>query len=61
LLGKPQVTSAIFGARDVSQLESNVKATEVQLSAEQVTRLDEASAFELGYPYGFMGSIQSRW
>jgi len=24
-------------------------------------RLDEASAFELGYPYDFMKRIQGRW
>jgi len=61
LLSKPQVTSAIFGARDLAQLESNVKATEVTLSPEQLKRLDDASALELGYPYGFMNSVQGRW
>ncbi len=61
LLHKPQVTSAIFGARDLAQLESNVKATELALSAEQLKRLDDAGALELGYPYGFMNSIQGRW
>lgn len=61
LLSKPQVTSAIFGARDITQLEANVKATELSLSAEQLKRLDDASALELGYPYGFMGNIQGRW
>lgn len=61
LLHKPQVTSAIFGARDVAQLESNVKATELSLSPEQLKRLDDASAFELGYPYGFLWNIQGRW
>lgn len=61
LLHKPQVTSAIFGARDVAQLESNVQATELSLSPEHVLRLDDASAFELGYPYGFLASVQGRW
>ena len=61
LLSKPQVTSAIFGARDVLQLESNVKATELSPSPGQIKRLDDASALELGYPYGFMGQIQGRW
>lgn len=61
LLHKPQVTSAIFGARDILQLESNIKATELTLGAEQLKRLDDASAFELGYPYGFMGNVQGRW
>lgn len=61
LLHKPQVTSTIFGARDLAQLESNVKASELALSADQLKRLDDASAFELGYPYGFMGVVQGRW
>ena len=61
LLAKPQVTSAIFGARDVAQLESNVKATELTLNAQQLQRLDDASAFQLGYPYEFMNNIQGRW
>src|SRR6185369_10494619 len=61
LLSKPQVTSAIFGARDLSQLEDNVKATELTLSPQQLKRLDEASAFELGYPYAFIGQLQGRW
>jgi aryl-alcohol dehydrogenase-like predicted oxidoreductase len=61
LLHKPQVTSAIFGARDVAQLESNVKATELSLSPEHMKRLDDASAFELGYPYDLLSNIQARW
>src|SRR6187549_1540419 len=58
LLAQPQVTSAIFGARSVAQLEENVRATDLALTAAQLTRLDEASAFELGYPYAFIKSIQ---
>jgi aryl-alcohol dehydrogenase-like predicted oxidoreductase len=61
LLEQPQVTSCIFGARSLEQLEENVKATEVVLSDEQVTRLTEASNFDLGYPYNFMKNIQSTW
>ncbi|MEO6601789.1 MAG: aldo/keto reductase [Polyangiaceae bacterium] len=61
LLKQPQVTSTIFGARTVAQLEENVKATDVVLSDDQVRRLDEASGFELGYPYGFMKDVQGRW
>ncbi len=61
LLQQPQVTSCIFGARSVAQLEENVKAADVVLSGEQMKRLDEASSFELGYPYGFMKNVQSTW
>jgi len=61
LLSRPQLTSAIFGARDLAQLESNVKAAELQLSPEQLQRLEQASAVELGYPYGFLNQVQGRW
>jgi aryl-alcohol dehydrogenase-like predicted oxidoreductase len=61
LLTKPAVTSVIFGARSVQQLDENLAAADVKLSAEEVALLDEASAFRLGYPYEFIGNIQKRW
>ena len=44
LLAKPTITSPIIGARTVDQITEVVGATEVTLSAEDVTRLDEATA-----------------
>ncbi|HEY6081272.1 MAG TPA: aldo/keto reductase [Polyangiaceae bacterium] len=61
LLAQPQVTSAIFGARNLEQLEDNVKAAELELSPEHLARLDAASAPELGQLYNFMRSVQGRW
>ncbi|MEO7038193.1 MAG: aldo/keto reductase [Polyangiaceae bacterium] len=61
LLKQPQVSSVIFGARNIAQLEDNVKAEDVSLSAAQVKQLDEASNFDVGYPYAFMKNIQGRW
>jgi aryl-alcohol dehydrogenase-like predicted oxidoreductase len=61
LLAKPQVTSVIFGARSVEQLEDNLKAADVELSEQEVQKLDDASALDLGYPYKFIGNIQKRW
>ena len=61
LLRKPQVTSVIFGARTVAQLDDNLGAAALELGDEHVAALDEASAFELGYPYDFIGRVQSRW
>jgi aryl-alcohol dehydrogenase-like predicted oxidoreductase len=61
LLARPAVSSVIFGARTVEQVDENVKAGELQLSAEQTKRLDDASDFDLGYPYQFMKQIQDRW
>ncbi len=54
---KPGVTSVIFGARTLEQLDDNLKAADLLLSVEQMKRLDEASAFELGYPYDFLGPM----
>jgi len=61
LLAKPVVSSVIFGARNVTQLEENVGASDLELSAEQVRRLDDASAIELGYPYDFIRRIDGTW
>lgn len=61
LLHRPAVTSVIFGARTVEQLQDNLGAADLKLSDDQVKRLTEASAFELGYPYDFMRGIQARW
>ena len=58
---KPAITSVIFGARSPEQLDDNLKAATLELSPAIVQRLDEASAFPLGYPYEFMRNIQGRW
>jgi aryl-alcohol dehydrogenase-like predicted oxidoreductase len=61
LLTRPAVTSVIFGARTIEQLDANLDAAALQLSEEQVAVLDEASALEVGYPYDFMHRVQGRW
>jgi aryl-alcohol dehydrogenase-like predicted oxidoreductase len=61
LLAKPTVTSVIFGARSIDQLDDNLKAADVKLSAEDMQKLDDDSAFEAGYPYKFIANIQKRW
>jgi aryl-alcohol dehydrogenase-like predicted oxidoreductase len=61
LLVKPTVTSVIFGARSVEQLDDNLKAADVALTTDEVKKLDDASAFEVGYPYKFIANIQKRW
>ena len=60
LLAKPSVTSVIFGARSIEQLDDNLKAADVKLSPEHVKQLDDASSFDLGYPYNFVANIQKR-
>lgn len=61
LLQKPAVTSAIFGARTVEQLDDNLRAADLVLSAEEMARLDAVSALDLGYPYEFIMRSQKRW
>ena len=61
LLAKPQVTSVIFGARSLAQLDENLEAAEVALTADDVKRLDDASALDLGYPYKMIAGAQKRW
>jgi len=51
LLGRPTVSSIVIGARNVAQLQDNLAATDVRLSAEQIARLDAASAVRPAYPY----------
>jgi aryl-alcohol dehydrogenase-like predicted oxidoreductase len=50
----PAVTAPIIGARTLAQFEDNLGALEVDIPEEQRTRLDEASAVELGFPHDFM-------
>jgi aryl-alcohol dehydrogenase-like predicted oxidoreductase len=43
----------IIGARRMSQLQDNLASLELELTKEQVSVLDEASAIELGFPHDF--------
>jgi aryl-alcohol dehydrogenase-like predicted oxidoreductase len=61
LLAKPQVTSVIFGARTIEQLDVNLRGAELELSAKHVDLLDTASAIDLGYPYEFIKATQAKW
>jgi aryl-alcohol dehydrogenase-like predicted oxidoreductase len=51
LLGRPAVTSLIFGARTEEQLATNLRAASLKLSDEERTKLDEVSQQPLQYPY----------
>lgn len=44
----------ILGARTAQQLSSNLDSLEVTLTPEQILRLDEVSAVELGFPHDFL-------
>jgi aryl-alcohol dehydrogenase-like predicted oxidoreductase len=51
LLRRPTVSSVIIGARREEQLRENLGAVDWALTAEQVARLDAASAIPPVYPY----------
>jgi aryl-alcohol dehydrogenase-like predicted oxidoreductase len=51
LLQRPTVSSVIIGARTEEQLRQNLGAEGWNLTAEQVARLDKASARPPAYPY----------
>ena len=51
LLQRPTVANIIIGARNEEQLRQNLAAVGWNLAAEQVARLDAASATTLAYPY----------
>jgi aryl-alcohol dehydrogenase-like predicted oxidoreductase len=47
---QPGVTSTIIGARRLAQLEDNLKALDVKLSAEELGRLDALTKPAFGFP-----------
>lgn len=48
---RPVPVIPIIGARKLSQLQDNLASLDLELSAEQLKSLDEASQVELGFPY----------
>jgi aryl-alcohol dehydrogenase-like predicted oxidoreductase len=54
LQGRPGVASTIIGARRMDQLEQNLAALDLTLSADQIARLDTLSKPALGFPMQFL-------
>ncbi len=50
ILARPFVMSIIIGASRMDQLEQNLAAVDLQLTADELARLDEASALTPEYP-----------
>ncbi len=46
----------LIGARNLKQLEDNLGALDVTLDEDQLSRLDEVSRIELGFPHDFLES-----
>jgi len=57
-LRKRGVTSILVGANKMAQLEDNLGAANVQLSAEQMAQLDELTAPSPLYPHWFTARVQ---
>lgn len=56
---RPAVVSTILGARTTEQLAANLKAADLELTAEEQASLDEASDLAAtDYPYGELGIEQ---
>ncbi|HMA94578.1 MAG TPA: aldo/keto reductase [Polyangiaceae bacterium] len=53
LLAKPGVSTVLIGASKLTQLEDNLGALQVKLSADQVHQLDQASPYSEYYPRWF--------
>ncbi|MGA7713081.1 MAG: aldo/keto reductase [Rhizomicrobium sp.] len=58
VLAKTFVTSVIIGVKSLDQLEDNLAASQLSLSADEVKRLDDLSELPLEYP-GFMVTRQN--
>jgi len=52
------VTSPIFGARSLEQLEDNLGAADLTLGEEALGRLEEVSQLDLVYPYDFHARVR---
>src|SRR5882672_975937 len=56
---QPGVTSPIFGARTLEQLEDNLGAADLVIPEEERKRLHEVSRLELVYPYDFHARVRA--
>jgi aryl-alcohol dehydrogenase-like predicted oxidoreductase len=54
VLAKPGVASPIIGARRLAQLEDNLKALDIKLSAEEIATLDGLTQPRLGFPQSML-------
>lgn len=60
LLKQKAVSSVIIGVRTPEQLADNLAAAALELSDEEIAKLNKVSALEKGYPYRFMQMYGSR-
>ena len=56
---RPGVASTIIGARTIHQLEDNLGALDVKLTAQQIEALNEVSQPKLGFPHDFLENVKA--
>jgi aryl-alcohol dehydrogenase-like predicted oxidoreductase len=61
LLAQPGVSSVIIGANRMAQLEDNLKATDIELTAAEVERLSSTTQPPTLYPQWMVERQNSRW
>ena len=64
LLHQPVVTSVIIGAKRQDQLDDNLAAVAIELSAAELAKLDEVSRLPAEYPgwmFGMQGTYRGKW
>ncbi|MGF9696460.1 MULTISPECIES: aldo/keto reductase [Paenibacillus] len=61
LRAQSSVTSILLGASKAGQLESNLDMLDLQLTEEQLQRLDTVSAIELGFPHKYLNDPANLW
>lgn len=60
LLSRPTVSTLVIGARNEEQLKANLGAVGWTLTADQIAKLDAASARPLAYPYWHQAQFPER-
>jgi len=55
---QPGITSTIIGAKNIAQLNDNIRSTEITLSADDLQKIDAVSALAKEYP-GWMAERQA--
>ncbi len=60
VLTKKFVTSVIIGARTIAQLDDNLEATKLKLSAGEIAKLDELSAIAEDYPHWMISRFSTQ-
>jgi diketogulonate reductase-like aldo/keto reductase len=59
-MGQPGTIVPLIGARNLKQLEDNLGVLDVSLTEDQISRLNEVSEMDLGFPHNFLSNERIR-